>query len=213
MGVTGENFRVMASNQSADVGSCEPRDWGVGRLEGAGAHPHTSSGPRPARSPRGRCTTAPRCCGCSRGSSRHCSPRSCSQSPSQSLRQDPPPGTWGRVQGDTGHRARSSPTQQPAWGPQAHSAGKQAARGSWARGHWKPLPSCPPRDRPHPPHPSLPLMDKEVLALGQSKRAARGGLGATLGPPDTSTPWGAHVHRPPSTHCSTAGHRPPARSL
>lgn len=143
--------RVMASNQSADLGSCEPWGWGVGRLEGAGSHPHTSSGPRPARSPRGRCTTGPRCCGCSRGSSRHCSPHSCSQSPSQSLRRDPPPGTWGKVWGATGHRAWSSPTQHPAWGPQAHSAGKQAAPDSWPRKLWKPLHSCPPRAHPHPP--------------------------------------------------------------
>ena len=150
---------------------------GDGSREGGSSHRYTSSGPRPAHSHEGRCRQGPHCCGCSHGSSRRCPPHSCSQSPSRSLRPDPP-GMWDQGWGDT-----------PSWhGPPTLAAasllGNRLHGAPGPGGPWNPVllgSLCPPpspRTHSQPQGPTLPSTDKEVLPLGQSKPTVVAGWGA-----------------------------------
>lgn len=131
LGATGGRFPFTASNPGTAPGQQRASGLGDGSQEGGGSHRYMSSGPHPARSHGGRCRRGPRCCGCSRGSSRRCLPHSCSQSPSRSLRPEPP-GTWDQCWGDTpswrsppalaaasplGNRLHGAPGLSGPWNP------------------------------------------------------------------------------------------------
>lgn len=166
---------------------------GSGHQEGAGSHQRTSSGPHPARSHGGSCTGAPYCCGCSRGSSRRCWPHSCSQSPSRSLRPDPPPGTWDRVCGDT----------PVTWcGPSQHSSQPGGPRPTLL-GQWQ--------------HGTPGVVGSGNLALLATPPALL--ANPQLSAEASWQPIPARLVRfrpqapPLSTHCSTAGRQLPVHSL